>query len=88
MADVMQIQIKNTGGIVNQEYADGIAQINVINDVVRIEFFTQMSVGPDKIEPTVTNRIILPLNAYLQLFEVMKDINSKLIANGTIEEEK
>ena len=80
------IPMKNLGGQVPQMYTDGAAQIHVANDVAKIELFTQLPTGSDKLEPTITGRIIMPIQAYLGLFELMKDVTQKLIANGIIEE--
>ncbi len=85
MADLM----KNTGdGSVQQMYTDGLAQIHVVNDMVKIDLFTQVPAGPDKVEAVITGRLITPLASYLQMFELMKDVNAKLVALGTIEEQK
>lgn len=87
MAD-QPVPVKPAETAVPQQYADGLSQIHVINDMVKLEFFTQIPTSPEKIEPFITGRLVLTLQGYLQMFEVMKDINSKLVANGTIEEQK
>ena len=90
MADNANVPtMRNNGdGSIQQAYADGMAQIHVINDMVKIDLFTTVPAGPDRVEPAITTRIIMPLQSYLQMFECMRDINSKLVANGTIEEQK
>ena len=90
MADQQQTpNFNNAGdGSIPQLYADGAAQVHVINDMVKIDMYTQIPLTPTSVGPAITGRIIMPLQAYLQFFELMKDINQKLIANGTIEEAK
>jgi len=84
----VQIPISNIGNEAPQMYADGAAQVHVMNDMVKIELFTHIPAGNEKINAVITGRVIMPLEAYLNMFELMKDINQKLIANGTIEEAK
>ena len=90
MADQQpQLMVRNIGdGSIPQTYADGIAQVHAINDMIKIDLITHIPAGPDKVEPAVTGRLIMPMQAYLQMFEIMKEMNQKLIANGTIEEVK
>lgn len=85
MADQTPV-IKSTGMAIPQMYTDGVAQVHVVGDMVKIELFTHIPTSPSQIEPVITGRVIMPLTAYLQMFEIMKDMNGKLIANGTIEE--
>lgn len=86
MADVPMM--KNTGAEVPQMYTDGISQVHVVADMVRMDLFTQVPAGPDRVEPIITGRLIMTIPAYLQMFELMRDITNKLVANGTIEEQK
>jgi len=81
--------MKGTGdGSIHQSYADGMAQLHVANDMVRMDFFTQIPADQSTVQPVITGRLIMPIQSYLQMFELMRDVNTKLVANGVIEETK
>ena len=58
------------------------------NPTETIENLIGVDVPDDKVEAVITGRLITPLASYLQMFELMKDVNAKLVALGTIEEQK
>ena len=89
MADQQQLPLKGIGACtVTHMYCDGMSQIQVIGDMVKIDMYTLVPVSEKDTSPTITGRLIMPLATFLNTEELFKKCIGQLVANGTIEETK
>ena len=80
---------RNMGGCnVDHVYCDGISQIQVIGDMVKIDLVTLVPVSATNAAPAITGRLIMPLATFLNAEDLFKKCIGQLVANGTIEETK
>lgn len=73
----------------NQDlFVDGIGNINVTGNIVRIDFVAlQPQLKGEKGEPVFANtqRIVMPLEAFVQAISLQQNILQQLIQNGVLQ---
>ncbi|WP_371379078.1 hypothetical protein [Sporomusa aerivorans] len=70
-------------------FADGISAIHVTGNLVRIDFLTvQPQLKSDNGQPVVeiNQRLIMPLEGFIQSLSIQQDIVQKLINTGVIKQ--
>ncbi len=70
---------------IKEVFADGLNTIHILNRTVRLDFFTlQPLQNQSKPTPNVHERIIMPIQTFLDMYDVMQQIVDKLIKDGII----
>ena len=72
---------------IQERYADGIAAVHVTGNLVRIDFMSiqpQLNQSEGRPVYDVKDRIIMPLEGFVQSLEVQQEIVQKLLENGVL----
>ncbi|MEI6287505.1 MAG: hypothetical protein WCP79_13440 [Bacillota bacterium] len=69
------------------KYAEGIANINFTNNMVKLDYAVQehTAQSPDgKPVLSLSQRVVMPLEGFLQGFQLQEQLVAKLIADGAV----
>ena len=65
-------------------FADGLARVTVRGGVVRLTFGTQEEKQNEQVEMIASHQIIMPMDGFLNAFNVMQGIVTKMEKDGLI----
>lgn len=70
---------------IKETFFDGVETIHLLNSTVRMDFFTlQPPKEGEKPVPEVQERIVMPIQSFLNMHAAMQQIIDKLVENGLI----
>ena len=68
-----------------ETFADGLETVHMLNGTVRLDLFTlQARRNEEKPVPMVSERIIIPLQGFIQLYETLGKVVDKLVQDGVL----
>ena len=70
---------------IKESFFDGVETIHILNSTVRLDFFTlQPPQEGEKPSPEVQERIVMPIQSFLNMHSAMQQIIDKLVENGLV----
>ena len=70
---------------IKETYVDGVETIHVLNATVRLDMFTlQPPQGDGNPTPQVFERIVMPVQSFLNMHSAMQQILDKMIKDGLV----
>lgn len=67
-----------------ERFADGVETIHILNGTVRLDFFTLQPDDTGNQPAQLTERLVMPLNGALQLYDTLGKVIDKLVTDGII----
>lgn len=68
-------------------FADGVESIHMINGIVRLDLHTlQPQEDNGQPIPRISDRIIIPMQGFVQLYETMEKVIGKLVQDGVLKQ--
>lgn len=70
---------------IKETFFDGVETIHLLNSTVRLDFFTlQPPQEGEKPTPEIQERIVMPIQSFLNMHAAMQQIIDKLVENGLV----
>ena len=70
---------------IKENFFDGVETIHLLNSTVRMDFFTlQPPKEGEKPVPEVHERVVMPIQSFLNMHAAMQQIIDKLVENGLV----
>ena len=70
---------------IKENFFDGVETIHLLNSTVRMDFFTlQPPKDGEKPVPEVQERVVMPIQSFLNMHAAMQQIIDKLVENGLV----
>ena len=68
----------------NYVFADSVANVSVVNGIVRLELIASTVDGQSEIKPSPAGTLILPLNGFINLHAQIDKIIKKMVEDGIL----
>ena len=68
----------------NYVFADSVANVSVVNGIVRLELIASTVDGQNEIKPSPAGTLILPLNGFINLHAQIDKIIKKMVEDGIL----
>jgi hypothetical protein len=68
----------------NYLFADSVANVSVVNGIVRLELVASTLEGENNIKPSPAGTLVLPLNGFINLHAQIDQIIKKMVEDGVL----
>jgi hypothetical protein len=68
----------------NYFFADSVANVTVVNGIVRLELIASTLEGENNIKPSPAGTLVLPLNGFINLHAQIDKIIKKMVEDGIL----
>jgi hypothetical protein len=68
----------------NYLFADSVANVSIVNGIVRLELVASILEGENNIKPSPAGTLVLPLNGFINLHAQIDKIIKKMVEDGIL----